>query len=123
MIAGQSPEVQALLTRAGDRSGQQVQPGRALNLTADGAVVEAGDETGAFVLCGEAGSIPADLAKELGKDAAPAPAAPDPPPSGSGLTITTADKTTNVTNIGSPDGAPVVQTVKTETPAATEESK
>lgn len=43
-----------------------VKPGRALYLTADASVVEQGDPEAELLLCGEQGTLPADLAHELG---------------------------------------------------------
>jgi hypothetical protein len=43
-----------------------VRPGKALSLTEDNKIVDADDPAAAFVLVGENGVLPADLAKELG---------------------------------------------------------
>jgi len=46
--------------------GETIRPGKALCLTEDNRVVEADDPEAAFVLVGEHGTLPADIAKELG---------------------------------------------------------
>lgn len=65
-----------------------IQPGKALFLTPDAKVVEEGDPDAAFVLCGPLGSLPADLAKELGIKAGDVKPKPKPDQTKSGVTFT-----------------------------------
>lgn len=124
MTFEQNPRAQQILERAAQSGGDRVKIPDGANLTEAGEVVPSGHPDGTVVLTGPGGSLPADLAQELGlhpEQGAKPEAEPLvltepvadvalPAPAQSGLTITAEDKVQNVSAAGAADGARVVKT-------------
>jgi hypothetical protein len=91
-----------------DPNADSITPGKSLALTADNRVVDGGDPEAEFVLVGEFGTLPADLAKELGVKASKVKAVKpaDETPVQSGVTITNAEPVAQTITMGSPTPEP-----------------
>jgi hypothetical protein len=92
-----------------DPNADSITPGKSLALTADNRVVDGGDPEAEFVLVGEFGTLPADLAKELGVKASKVKAvkpADETPTAPTGVTITNAEPVAQTITMGSPTPEP-----------------